>query len=123
MTALDDVFGPGTESATIVTPRRTNWPRAEERIRPILDALEETMGFSPQGQLRASWVAGAREYVDNVGMRADLVRPVAEYMRDHQLTVKSPRSLIAIALQWRETLKSGDAARNRYGDFDTSEED
>lgn len=110
-----------TQDGEIIV-RRTNWPKAEERLRPILDALEETVGFSPQGQLRQSWIAGAREYVDNVGLRSDLVRPVAEYMRDRGLVVKSPRSLIAIAMQWRETLKSGESARNRYRDFDTSED-
>jgi len=123
MSALDEFFGECAETQVTLGVVHTNWPRAEERVRPVLDALEETMGFSPQGQLRQTWIAGAREYVDNVGTRADLVGPVALYMQEHGLTVKSPRSLIAIALTWRDRMKDTDAARSKYADWDTSPED
>ena len=118
---LDDFFGPRetTQGGELIV-RRTNWPRAPERLRSILDAFEDVMGYHPQGQLQQSWVAGARDYADNVGESALFVRAAAEYLQSKGLTVKSPRSLIAVAMQWK--LSGGEHQRNRYADFDTSED-
>jgi len=93
----------------------TNWPHVEERIRPILDAMVTEAGFTPRGHLRQSWIAGAREYVENVGADPDVARRAIRYMRKRDLVIKSPRSLIAVAL----TLKhkgNTDADRQRYAD-------
>ena len=97
---LDAVFGERLHGVTH-NPTPTNWPRVEERIRCILDVMVEECGFMPTGQLRQSWISGAREFVENVGEDAEVARGAIRYMKEKELIIKSPRSLIAVALNMK----------------------
>ena len=77
----------------------TNWPNVEERLRGILDTFQECADFIPHEALRKQWIAGARNYVENVGERPDLIRPSIEYMQQRNLIIKSPGSLVTVALK------------------------
>ncbi len=83
----------------------THWPNVEERIRGILDVMVEEAGFQPPAgsQLRQSWISGAREYAEVVGIDEKVVRKAIRYMRQKELIIKSPRSLIAVALNMKRT--------------------
>lgn len=79
----------------------TQWPNVEERLRAVLDAFQECAGFTPRDRLRTEWIAGARNYVSNVGERADLIAPSVKYMQEHDMLIKSPGSLVTVALKMK----------------------
>ena len=97
----------------------TNWPGVEERIRPILDAMQQEAGFSPVGHLRKSWIWGAREYAENVGTDPEIVKAAIREMQKEGLSIASPRSLMTIALKlkghWKRDADSP-ASRQRYAE-------
>jgi len=79
--------------------------------------MVEEAGFMPSGHLKESWVVGAREFVNNVGERPDLVGPAIRYMQKNGLIIKSPRSLIAVALDLkRKPDNQSEAGRRRYAE-------
>ena len=98
---------------------RTNWPGVEERIRPILDAMQQEAGFNPVGHLRKSWIWGAREYAENVGTDPEIVKAAIREMQKNGLSIASPRSLVTIALKlkghWKRDADSP-ASRQRYAE-------
>ena len=95
----------------------TRWPHVEERIRGVLDAMVAEAGFMPSGYLRDAWIAGARDFVNNVGEHPELVAPAIRQMQKAGLIIKSPRSLIAVALKMnREPDNQSYAGRQRYAD-------
>lgn len=85
----------------------TQWPNVEERLRGVLDAFQACAGFAPRDQLRQQWIAGARNFVENVGERADLIAPAVDYMQKHDLLIKTPGSLVPVALKMRGNKPAG----------------
>ena len=79
----------------------TSWPNVDVRLRGVLDAFQACAGFTPRDRLRGEWIAGARNFVENVGERPDLIQPAVEYMRQRDMLIKSPGSLVTVALKLR----------------------
>jgi hypothetical protein len=100
--ALDEVFGERNtaDMPTIVT--RTNWPEAEESIRPILDKFDELQGGTPQSpKIRKERRGAAREWYAEFGINLDLLGACWEKLKDGGMTVATERSLIKTALDLR----------------------
>ena len=91
--------------------RKTNWPHAEEYLRPILDCFQDIAGFEPKGFLRKQWVAGARDWVSVFGENTDLLRLAVEEMRQRKLTIITPRSCISVASEIKRNQPDPDRFR------------
>lgn len=95
---LDRWLGPTERSEmTMTKPKPTGWPNVEERLRAVLDVFCDTRDYKPDNPIeRKQLIAGARDFVDSIGERPDLLR---EAMHDYQARgkgymVATPRSLI-----------------------------
>jgi len=99
---LAEWFGPrGTVDASTGEIKRTRFPRAEESVRQILDKMLDV--FEEEGRQAnkafvATWLAGARDYVEQVDSDVALFEAAMRLMAAKGLTIKSPRSMIAVAL-------------------------
>ena len=78
----------------------TRW-NCEERLLSTLRSFEDAMDHQPNTErLRKSWIAGARDFVNECGERPDWMIPLVSEMRKRGLSVGTPRSLISLALEW-----------------------
>jgi len=116
MSELDKFFGE-CEQVAMPTTKRTNWPKTEEYLRPVLDAFQDMAGFEPKGFLRKQWVAGARDWVSVFGEDTSLLRLAVEEMRQRNLSIITPRSCISVASELKQKNKKKDYTGGRYGDF------
>jgi hypothetical protein len=82
---------------------RTNYPKAEEAIRGILDAFQEAAGFEPGPELRKSWIAGARRLVEDLGEDAAFIPWAVDKMQEAGLMIKSPASTLYLVPEWKAT--------------------
>ena len=97
MSDLDRWFEHARKTNDVTTPvGRTQWPKVEERLRKVLDTFCDVRGFMPSSPFeRKQLVAGARDFVDSVGERPDLLREAMLYLQPRQIVVASPRSCIS----------------------------
>ena len=93
----------------------TRWA-CEERLLSTLRWFEDAMDHQPQtARVRKSWIAGARDFVNECGERPDWMIPLVNEMRKRGLSVSTPRSLISLALEWiRDGERDSEAGRGRY---------
>jgi hypothetical protein len=105
MSDLDEWFGPREVTAEgEIVVRRTKFPAAEEPIRPILDrmlAIWEAEGRQAAKAFVATWTQGARDYVEQVDGDADRFERAMRLLIAKGLTIRSPRSMIAVALDMK----------------------
>lgn len=80
MSALDDVFGTRTESEYIITPRRTNFPKAEVGTRDYLDDMLSSVraekheeDYLPDPLTKERWTAQARKLFLGHGYKAGFI--------------------------------------------------
>ena len=89
--------------------------RCEEPVRAILAKFSELMDMEPRDKrTRKEWTVGGRAFVEQVGEDAELLERAFREMDKRMLTIKTPRSLIAVALELRR--RGGDSyeLRGRY---------
>lgn len=110
MSELSRFFGE-REQATMPTTKRTNWPKTEEYLRPVLDTFQDMAGFEPKGFVRQQWIAGARDWVSVFGEDTNLLRLAVEEMRQRKLTVITPRSCISVASELKRNQPDPDRFR------------
>ena len=85
------------ENETYTPEFRTNWPHAEERLRPLLDTWDAAHGFinwSPFERKRI--LASARAFAE-VTEDAGVLRDAVSYMQSRGLDMKDLRSCITVA--------------------------
>ncbi len=102
MTELETWFGP-RQAIDKAQAKPTQWPKAEERLRDILDTFCDVRGFMPSSPFeRKQLIAGARDFVDSLGERPDLLREAMHdyHARGKGYMVATPRSLISWCRQW-----------------------
>ena len=99
MSALDDALGRGPLTAAPAESVPTNWPKAEERLRPLLDAWDDEMRYPRWTPFeRKRILAGARDFAA-LTCDPEVLREAMSRMRNHGLTLTSPRSCITIGRQ------------------------
>ena len=70
------------------------------------------MGEEPRSlRARKSLIAGARDWVEELGETPDLLEVAFREMDKQGLTMKTPRSCIAVGVQLRRTGRGQDAGR------------
>jgi hypothetical protein len=82
----------------------TNWPDAEERIRPILDKFDELQGGVIEmgaKKVRAVRRSAAREWLETFGTNLPLLEACYKKLKAGGMTVSTERSLINTGLDLR----------------------
>lgn len=129
MTKLDRVFGPRRERTDEERQNGfsrgggTNYPEAEERIREVLDKWDQITGFHPDRtdkKVRSVLKSAARDFVNAIGERPDLLEAAIGLMRKKGLVPSTPRSAISFARElkqgflWDQVDPDSEGARRRY---------
>ena len=119
MSALDEYFGPRSAPRAQFSAKGTNYPRAPEHLRPLLDRFEELaagQGVDVNKWMRKMWAQSARDYYEAIGPNVEIMEAAFSYMVNRNLMIKSLRSLIAVAMRLKATSR-----RNEYGETPAEE--
>lgn len=102
MSELDKWFPRQAKPQPEIVAHKTRFPHVAERVRPILDRMMdiwEAEGRQANRAFVATWPPAANDYVDQVDEDPDLFEQAMRLMLEKGLMVKSPRSMVAVALE------------------------
>jgi len=101
MSELDNFLGPrvykeDTDDNETYTAPITNWPHAEERLRPLLEAWDAAFGFVQWSPFERKRILSSARVFAEMTTDSQILSDAIHYMQGRNLDIKDMRSCVTV---------------------------